>query len=1000
MNKVLLLTLVLSLVCFGSAFSQVVADFETDANGFYDGNWGVFITSIEQVADPTASDKGGVLAVHIDANQTGGDPKDPIAHSGMAFEGGLPALMSYEIWLPSDCPDNLDIKVYTQDGTGSWTWKDKLFSTTGIPREAWYTVFFSFEEAMATSDADYTNGVNGFGIEFAGWSLVGDDTTWAGTLYVDNVSLVGVEPEVIADFTEDTGGFYDGNWGVFITDIMQTADPTGSEKGGVLSVNIDANQTGGDPKDPISHSGIDFDVTTTFGFSYEVWLPADAPDGIQLKVYTQDGTGSWSWKDFLYYTQNIPKETWFPLYFNLGAASADGSADYTNGVNGFGIEFAGWDLAGDDTTWTGSIYVDNVKLIGIETGKKWVVADFENEIAGTQGFASTNWDPGLTSVNWLADPSGVSAGVMETQWAFDASTSKGSLQNGNVTLEWSDEGGTVDTGATHITFDVWPEEGIPAEGSQLSIWVQDHESWTWTEEKFSISDSTVIPGQWNTISYPILPRVEAGTLSPFGTVTVGLQLYYSVSNTWSGSVYIDNFTLLGVEAPEGGVQSPTIAVTVDTSTTSDPNYQAAVIEWADSGPGTEKYNVYMSKSPITDVEAEGVIRLTNDIPHGEEFWVHRPYSNDGSEMTFYYAVTAIASDGSETEVTGESSAGPVTLSSTVTAKANYVSDFASVFSLDGLDTEFQPYAEYKLNPENANGADATGWTVESTDMTWGATFIIDDDYLYISADVTDDDLNAEGDQPKFSGTQPWMGDALELFIGYYNVNLLDDFHNYNDVDAPGTGDWRIAFTAWGTTGTATDNQADFPGVEATVFQKFTGDGYIIEARIALDSLALDHDFETVDGAMLPMQVNGNDLDPTNNDSSRTLQANWGTQSGHEGWKRPGAWGFLEVINGPVGIEDESDHRLTYELFANYPNPFNPVTAIRFQVPEQADVKIQIYDILGNKVRTLYSGKKQAGTHELQWDGRNDAGVPVTSGIYFCNFKANKFNRTQKMMLIK
>ena len=996
MRKVLLLALVFSFVFTVTAFAQVIADFTSDANGFYDGNWGVFITSIEQMADPTGSDMGGVLAVHIDANQTGGDPKDPIAHSGMAFEEGTPALMSYEVWLPSDCPDGITIKVYTQDGTGNWTWKDKLFDTGKIPKEAWYTVYFSLEQAAATSNADYSNGVNGYGIEFSGWNLAGDDTTWTGTIYVDNVSLVGVEPQVIADFTDGLNDFYDGNWGVFITDIAQMADPTSSEKGGVLAVNIDANQTGGDPKDPIAHSGMDFDAATTFGFSYEVWLPSDAPDGILLKVYTQDGTGSWSWKDFLYYTQDLPKEKWYPIYFNLGAASADGSADYTDGVNGFGIEFSGWNLAGDDTTYTGTIYVDNVKLIGMETGKKWVVADFENEGAGTQGFTNTNWDADLTSVNWLADPTGMSNGVMETKWSFGGDVAKGAFQQGNISVGWTE----TDTGATSLSFDVYLPEDIPTAGSQLSIWVADADWDPWTEDKYSISDSTIIPGQWNTISYDIKKYANSEeNYHPTDAMTVGVQLYYSAMPDWSGSIYFDNFTMYGIEEPEGETISPTITTEIDTAT-GFPGFYYVTIGWADSGPGTESYDVFMSKSPISDLGAEGVIRIADKIPHGEEYWVHRPWSTGGEEETFYYAVVANKADGTKTDLTEDCKAGPVTLTTCPTAKAKYVADFASSFSLDGLDNEFQDYAEYKLTPENAGGAESAGWTPESSDLSWATTFIIDSKYLYISADVTDDDLNAEGSEPKYSGTQPWMGDALEFFVGYYNANLLDDWHKHRDVDAAGTGDFRIAFTAWGTTGTATSNDTQFPGVEATVYQKFTGDGYIIEARIELDSLALDHHLAVIDGARLPMQINCNDLDPSNGDSSRTLQANWGGQSGHEVWLRPSGWGFLEVLDGPTAIDDDVVQPGKYELYANYPNPFNPTTTIKYQVPEVTDVAVEIYDILGNKVTTLFKGKKSPGTYELMWNGKNNAGVQVSSGLYFYKLKTKNFTKTHKMMLLK
>jgi hypothetical protein len=659
------------------------------------------------------------------------------------------------------------------------------------------------------------------------------------------------------------------------------------------------------------------------------------------------------------------------------------------------MEFGTWYISGDDTTWSGTVYVDNNVLLGTETGEKYVIATFENELGGTQGFANTGWGPMLTDVVWAADPSGRSEGVMQTTWNFTGGdNNKGAFEKPGIML-YSEE---ADTFASAITIDVWLPADIP-DGAQVSIFARD----PWSEDKYFTTDSTLLGGDWTTLVYDVAKHIENDGVDPMVSMSVGCQIYYSDTEvTWAGDVYWDNLTLVGIPEPEGEIVSPTVQAEVLTTEGTVPPYDYVQINWIDNTVGNEEYNVYMSEDPIDDLEAPGVIMLTDAIPHGEEFWVHRPWTSDGGEMTYYYAVTAVAADGTEMELNEDCKAGPITITNTSeTAKANYVGDFADEFSLDGLDTEFQQYSDYKVFPENANGDEAEGWTVESTDLTWAATFVIDDDYLYISADVTDDDLNADGTEPAYSGTQPWMGDALEFFIGYYDANLLEDYHKHRDVDAAGTGDWRIAFTAWGTTGTATSNDTEFPGVNTTVFQKFTGDGYIIEAQIAMDSLAMNNNIVILDGTRLPMQINANDMDPQlHSDSSRTLQANWGTQSGHEGWLRPGAWGFLEVINGPTAIDEELEQSLTFELYSNYPNPFNPTTTIRYQVPKVTDVTIEIYDILGHKIRTLVDGQKTPGKHKAEWDGRNSAGKSVSSGIYFYTLKTVEFTKTHKMMLIR
>ncbi|HEM48781.1 MAG TPA: T9SS type A sorting domain-containing protein, partial [Caldithrix sp.] len=86
--------------------------------------------------------------------------------------------------------------------------------------------------------------------------------------------------------------------------------------------------------------------------------------------------------------------------------------------------------------------------------------------------------------------------------------------------------------------------------------------------------------------------------------------------------------------------------------------------------------------------------------------------------------------------------------------------------------------------------------------------------------------------------------------------------------------------------------------------------------------------------------------------------------------------------------------------SNYPNPFNPSTTIKFEVADFTDVTVEIYDILGNKINTLFKGKKAVGAHEIVWNGKNSAGVSVSSGLYFYKMKTKKFTKTKKMMLLK
>ncbi len=88
------------------------------------------------------------------------------------------------------------------------------------------------------------------------------------------------------------------------------------------------------------------------------------------------------------------------------------------------------------------------------------------------------------------------------------------------------------------------------------------------------------------------------------------------------------------------------------------------------------------------------------------------------------------------------------------------------------------------------------------------------------------------------------------------------------------------------------------------------------------------------------------------------------------------------------------------LEGNYPNPFNPVTAIRYSVKEAGPVTIKIYNTKGQLVRTLVNAQAKAGSHSQVWDGRDDAGKPVSSGVYMYRMTVPGFAQTRKMMLMK
>jgi subtilisin family serine protease len=106
---------------------------------------------------------------------------------------------------------------------------------------------------------------------------------------------------------------------------------------------------------------------------------------------------------------------------------------------------------------------------------------------------------------------------------------------------------------------------------------------------------------------------------------------------------------------------------------------------------------------------------------------------------------------------------------------------------------------------------------------------------------------------------------------------------------------------------------------------------------------------------------------------------------------------------PSIITENDDQLQLPEKFAlhqNYPNPFNPSTTISFALPKSELVKIKIYDILGREIRTLVNTTMQAGVKRVEWDGRNQHGESVPSGMYFYKLEAGNYSDTKKMLIIR
>ena len=102
----------------------------------------------------------------------------------------------------------------------------------------------------------------------------------------------------------------------------------------------------------------------------------------------------------------------------------------------------------------------------------------------------------------------------------------------------------------------------------------------------------------------------------------------------------------------------------------------------------------------------------------------------------------------------------------------------------------------------------------------------------------------------------------------------------------------------------------------------------------------------------------------------------------------------------VGVAEQRELPVDFSLLQNFPNPFNPVTTLRYQLPQRTEVLLVVYDVTGREVRRLVDGIQPPGHHQIKWDGKANLGRQIPSGIYIARLVAPKFTKSLKMLLIK
>lgn len=113
-------------------------------------------------------------------------------------------------------------------------------------------------------------------------------------------------------------------------------------------------------------------------------------------------------------------------------------------------------------------------------------------------------------------------------------------------------------------------------------------------------------------------------------------------------------------------------------------------------------------------------------------------------------------------------------------------------------------------------------------------------------------------------------------------------------------------------------------------------------------------------------------------------------------------GALKWFDMVVSVNDNWTPHIAeeYELYSNYPNPFNPETTIRYQIGNREHVSLIIYNALGQRVATLVDDIQEVGVHNVRWNGMTDSGRILPSGVYLYQLQTDSFSATRKMIMLK
>lgn len=485
-------------------------------------------------------------------------------------------------------------------------------------------------------------------------------------------------------------------------------------------------------------------------------------------------------------------------------------------------------------------------------------------------------------------------------------------------------------------------------------------------------------GTWKTVIVPLKdPKWEfEGDPAQWDSTQVNKFEFMSQgSNTFAGPIYFDDIWL---GSPDFDVVAPNAPTNVLVTQGEYEN----LITWKDvEGESEEKYNIYFSKEPITDIEASSVGIVKMGVAEGSEAFSHLLRSpNADKSVTYYYAVVCVDKAGNPSELTAYSA-----VTNTAKGAITISLDAPAAFAADGNLSEWLHIKPFKIFNGGGNGYTPANDPIgDTTDLMVKSYIAFDAEYMYVAFDVTDDIFsNTQGDT--------WLNDCPDLFIGLYNSNNAKHA-GYKRGAEP---DYHFRFyydRAFQDGGSYVLNSPE----HYIFLEKDAGDGYIIESRINLDSLAAkntDSVFVPSRGFNIPIDFSINDADVTGTRESILF---YSPENDDKSWETPSRWTNTWIVDDVIGVDDEPNFApKQYSLSQNYPNPFNPSTTIKYSIQAPGLVKIKVFNILGAEVATLVNEIQTVGDHQVNFNASN-----LSSGVYFYSIESGSFRNVKKMVFLK